>query len=444
MSLADMTITPVTAPAAGGKPAGSTSGSIGRAPAQAPGTLVFNGGRFSSADGSDPAAIIKREGGSAAPMPSKEILAKFGATWAQDPTAPTAETGAKPVEVPAGEPAAAAPPAGATTEAGTDAAKPAEQALAAAPVTDDIKALFGERKPAEIKAELDRYVEANRRLVAEAETARAKPAAPVADDGDYIDDSVGFVRRGIARQLGITDPMHADVTAELQALTLDLNSEMLGAPLETAHKAARDAAKARQALARDKRTRTAQGDSSTASEEATTKQTTAFIGNRLSASRTSPDGKALPSLREQFPLAAAMAGRHGSPPLEAQIYEVYRRELHTGRFDPQRLNDDDYLIATAGEVLESYHRSQYQDLADALGKARPPSTETPPTTPAPAPAAATIASQGPPQGHGGRTALTAADSSVAPATPPTVPAPKPTTKKLQSREEFFARHYPKS
>jgi hypothetical protein len=440
MSLADMTITPVTAPASGGKPAGSTSGSIGRAPAQAPGTLVFNGGRFSSADGSDPAAIIKREGGSAAPMPSKEILAKFGATWAQDPTAPTAETGAKPVEVPAGEPAAAAPPAGTTPEAGTDASKPAEQAPAAAPVADDIKALFGERKPAEIKAELDRYVEANRRLVAEAETARTKPAAPVADDGDYIDDSVGFVRRGIARQLGITDPMHADVTAELQALTLDLNSAMLGAPLEVAQQAARDAAKARQALARDKRTRTAQGDSSAASEEATTKQTTAFIGNRLSASRTSPDGKALPSLREQFPLAAAMAGRHGSPPLEAQIYEVYRRELHTGRFDPQRLNDDDYLISESAKILES----QYQALADDLGKARTPSTATPPTTPAPAPAAATIASQGPPQGHGGRTALTAADSSVAPATPPTVPAPKPTTKKLQSREEFFARHYPKS
>jgi hypothetical protein len=437
MSLADMTITPVTAPASGGKPAGSTSGSIGRAPAQAPGTLVFNGGRFSSADGSDPAAIIKREGGSAAPMPSKEILAKFGATWAQDPAAPpAAESGSKPVEAPAaGEPAAAAPPAGTTP----DAAKPAEPAPAA-PVPDDLKALFGERKPAEIKAELDRYVEANRRLVAEAETARTKPAAPVADDGDYIDDSVNFVRRGIARQLGISDPMHADVTAELQALTLDLNSAMLGAPLEVAQQAARDAAKARQALARDKRTRTAQGDSSAASEEATANKTTAFIGNRLSASRTSPDGKALPSLREQFPLAAAMAGRHGSPPLEAQIYEVYRRELHTGRFDPQRLNDDDYLIAESAKLLES----QYQDLADALGKARPPSTATPPTTPAPAPAAATIASQGPPQGHGGRTALTAADSSVAPATPPTVPAPKPTTKKLQSREEFFARHYPKS
>jgi hypothetical protein len=430
-----MTITPVTAPASGGKPAGSTSGSIGRAPAQAPGTLVFNGGRFSSADGSDPAAIIKREGGSAAPLPSQEILAKFGATWAQDPAAPAAEPGAKPVEVAAGEPAAAAPPPGTTP----DAAKPAEPAPAdvTAMSTDDLKALFGERKPAEIKAELDRYVEANRRLVAEAETARTKPAAPVADDGDYIDDSINFVRRGIARQLGISDPMHADVTAELQALTLDLNSAMLGAPLEVAQQAARDAAKARQALARDKRTRTAQGDSSAASEEATANKTTAFIGNRLSASRTSPDGKALPSLREQFPLAAAMAGRHGSPPLEAQIYEVYRRELHTGRFDPQRLNDDDYLISESAKLLES----QYQDLADALGKARTPSTATP-TTPAIAPAAATIASQGPPQGHGGRTALTAADSSVAPATPPTPAAPK-RTKQLQSREEFLARHYPK-
>jgi hypothetical protein len=212
---------------------------------------------------------------------------------------------------------------------------------------------------------------------------------------------------------------------------------MLGAPLEVAQQAARDAAKARQALARDKRTRTAQGDSSAASEEATTKRTTEFIGNRLSATRTASDGKALPSLREQFPLAAAMAGRHGSPPLEAQIYEVYRRELHTGRFDPQRLNDDDYLISESAKLLES----QYQDLADALGKARTPSTATP-TTPAIAPAAATIASQGPPQGHGGRTALTAADSSVAPATPPTPAAPK-RTKQLQSREEFLARHYPK-
>lgn len=432
-----MTITPVAAPAApSSKPASTSFVRPGGGPA---GTITMKDGRFSAADGSDTAPIIKREGGSsaAAPKNASEILAKFGATWAKDPAAPTpeGEPGAKPVETPAPIPtpgAAAAAPA-APAEPGKEQPKPSEVVV---PGLDDLKALFGERKPAEIKAELDRYAEANRRLVAEMETGRKQPAAD--DDSDYIDNSVGAVRRLIAKQLGIADPQHADVTAELNALTLDLNSAMLGAPLEVAHQAARDAAKARQALARDKRTRTAQGDSSSASEEAATKQATAFIGNRLSATRSAPDGKALPSLREQFPLAAAMAGRHGSPPLEAQIYEIYRRELATGRFDPQRLNDDDYLIAEAGKLLES----QYQDLAETLGKARTPSTATPPPAPAPAPAAAPSASDGPPQGHGGRTALTAADSSQAPPTPPTPPAPKPTTKKLMSKGDFFAKWFP--
>lgn len=433
MSLADMTITPAAAPSS--KPAGPAATSFVRPNAGPTGTLVMKDGRFSAADGSDAAPIIKREGGAGAAPPknASEILAKFGATWAQDQAAP----GAKPAEAApsaSGE-AAAAPPAAAAAEPGKEPPKPAEGS-AAALVPDELRVLFGERKPAEIKAELDRYAEHNRRLVAEIETARKAPAAPADDAGAYIDDSVGDVRRRIARALGHEDPNHADVTAELQALTLELNAAVFGATLDDAQQAKRDAAKARQALARDTRARKAQGESQPSSEEAAAKQATAFIGNRLSATRTGSDGKALPALRDQFPLAAVMAQRPGAPPLEAQIYEIYRRELNTGRFDPARVNDDDYLISEAGKILESH----YQDLAETLGKARTPSTATPPTPAPPAPAPS--ASDGPPQGHGGRTALTAADSSQAPPTPPTPPAPKPTTKKLMSKGEFFAKWYP--
>lgn len=431
MSLSEFTIAPAAA-ASEAKPA-----AVSR-PASPAGSFTFNEGKFKPADGNDgPRHEIREGGGAPARAIPAETLAKLGAKWTEQ--APAAE--AKPAE-------GAAPAEAAKTETPTaDATKPdpAKPAEAPVPSPDDIKAIFGDRKPADVKAELDRYLEHNRKLAAELEEAR-KPKTSAArgklDDAadTYVDDSVGAVRRLIAHSLGYDDPDHADVTAELTALTSDLTAKQFGVQLDAAQQAARDAAKARQALARDKRSRKAESDAATndpgKSEAEAAKRATEFIGNRLVAQRTGPDGKALPPLKEQFPLAAAMAARTGRS-LEDQIFDAYRRELPTGRFDPQRLHDDDYLISEAGKILEAH----YQDLADTLGKARPTPSTAQPKPPATAPAAATSESQGQPQSHGGRTALTAADSSVAPATPLT--APTTTQKRRPSRDEFLDRHYPR-
>lgn len=423
------------------------AGRVGTTPGPAVRETFAEGGGFKPVGGDTAPKHVRTEGGTSARLIPPAILAKLDAAWAKNEApaeggaAPAANGAAAPAQPAAGAPAAAAP---------ADPAKPAEgkppetTAPAPAPTADEIRTLFGDRPPAAVKAELDRVIEHNRKLAADLEEARKAPAGARAGGAGedlaeaYIDDSATTLRKFIARAIGAEDPQHADVTAEMEGLYRDLTASLFGVQLDAAQQAARDAAKARQALARDKRSRKAEGDAAAATaqasaEAATAKKAAEFIGNRLSATRTGPDGKPAPSLREQFPLAAALAQRPGARPLEDQILEVYRRELQTGRFDPARLADDDYLISESGKILESY----YQDLAETLGKARNPTPSTAPPTPAPAPDATASAAQ-PPQGHGGRT-LTAADSSTAPATLRTSPTnPKPTRPK--TREELFDKY----
>lgn len=375
------------------------------------------------------------------------LLAKLQVGWGEKPPAdapPEPVAAEKPVEaVPAAEVKA---PDAAKPE--PDGPKPAE--LAAPPP-----------ELAELTAARERLTAQNAKLLADLETARAAPKPAErskldeAFDG-YIDDPWTALRRGIAHGLGIDDPEHAAVTAELDALIPDLTAKLLSVPLDPTQQASRDAAKARQALARDKKSRKAESDAATKAqaaqaEQAKTDQVAAFIGNRLSLARPGSDGKPAPSWREAHPLTMSMAQRLTGMTPELLVAQVVQRGLSTGRYDQARASDDDYLIASALRDIEA----DYQVIADDLIKARtPPSTQpsppqvSPPSTaattpPAPAPVATTSASQAPPQGHGGRT-LTQADSSVAPATPPSTPAPaspQPTTRKLLSRKDFLDQRY---
>jgi hypothetical protein len=313
---------------------------------------------------------------------------------------------------------------------GSDGAKPAEAAADPAKEAEPAKDAPPATAPdalAEATARAERVAAHNAKLLVELEAARGKPASRSklddAADG-YIDDHYAAVRHLIARGLGIDDPEDAAVTAELAALTSDLTSKVFGVSLDTTQQAARDAAKARQALARDKRTRKAESDAAAKGDQATAEaskaeQAATFIGNRLST--------------KDYPLLHALsADLDGLPPAQL-VWKVIDHASRTGEIDPSKMPDDQ-LIAHAAKKIETH----YQALAGKIGKASPsPSTAQP--APAAEPVAATSASQGATQSHGGRK-LTAADSSAAPATPPSAPPRSPP--KPKTRAEFLAQRFP--
>lgn len=383
------------------------------------------------------------------------LLAKLQEGWGEKPAAvpastPPAPAPTTPAPVADVTPRAAATAAPATTEPSATESPTAAEAKAA-----EVTPPAPPPELAELAAARDRLSAQNAKLLAELEAAR-KPQASVrgaldeAADG-YIDDPEVAIRHVIARALGLDDPQHAEVTAELDALIPDLTAKRFAVPLDATQQASRDAAKVRQALTRDKRSRKAESDAAAKAqtadaEQAKADQAATFIGNRLSLARTASDGKPAPSWRDAHPLTMAMAQRLSGMAPERLVATVVQQGLATGRYDQARAGDDDYLIASALRDIES----DYQAIADSFGKARPAPPSTPPQAPppstatlppAPAPAANTSASQVPPQGHGGRT-LTQADSSVAPATPPSTPAPAPiNTRKLLSRKDFLDQRY---
>lgn len=318
---------------------------------------------------------------------------------------------------------------------------PAEPAKAAAPTPpEDWKTQLETTA-----AERTRYETANKALLSELEELKKQPARKAASalleeaGSEYIDNSKGSLRKLIANAFGLDDPNHADVTAELSALANDLTSELFGVQLDTAQQASREAAKARQALARDKRERKAESDANANKATATAEtsqaeQSAAFIGNRLSQAR---DGKAL---REQFPLTMALAERVDGMSPEKLIWTVYQRESKLGRYDQARSSDDDYLITETARLIETH----YQALADAVAKAKPlPSTSTATTEQAGLkPDAQESARKDQRQSHGART-LTQAAASVAPATQPAVKTKteKAKPKAMPSRKDVLGRHF---
>jgi hypothetical protein len=345
-----------------------------------------------------PDAILAKIDGGVSAEPAKEV-----------PAAEAAKT------EPAATATAATPPA--------EGADPAKPPAAVEPVKESAL------DPTEHAAARDRLTAMNAKLLADLEAAKAAPTASARSKLEdaaesYIDNHIGALRALIARGLGIDDPDHEDVTVELTALTHDLTSRQFSVPLDAAQQASRDAAKDRQALARDKKSRKAESDAAASKTSASAdaelaNQHAAFIGNRLSTS--------------DYPFLHAMAQDVDGLPPAHLVLRVIEHGGRTGEIDRPKMSDD-ALIAYAAKKIEAH----YKALAEKIDKARtpsPPSTASP--EPAKAPDANTSASQGSPQGHGGRK-LTAADSSAAPATPPS--APKQSTRP-KSRAEFLRERF---
>lgn len=379
-------------------------------------------------------AEVIHEGGRgnrALPASTAALLARLDA-----PAAPGAAA------IPSQPPAAPAVPApvGATPHptAGAPAAAPPPPAPGAPGPADTVQAQLEQ-----LTAERARLVEANRRLVESAEAARAgapPPTGAMLDElaGEYGRDTAGTIRKVVARFLGVDDPAHPDVDAELAGLTTDLTSHVHKVSMDPSQQALRNTAQTRILLAHDKKARKAESETAAKAAQAQAEadkasQAVSFIGNRLSTAR--PDGS---TLQQSVAHAAALAPIFTGMSLEAEILATYPRLLAVGILDPARKNDDDYLVSETAKYLEA----QYKAHVDRIDAARPqPSTATTTTPPAPAPAASTSASQAPPHSHGGRS-LTQADSSAAPAVPPSVPTPDQTTKNMKSRRDVLSRYFP--
>lgn len=318
-----------------------------------------------------------------------------------------------------------------------EAAPAEEKAVDAAPSPADV-----------ITAERDRYAEHNRQLLAELDGVRKAPARgepsereKALDEAErtYLDDPIASVRRLIGTVLGVAHDSK-DVDTELSGLYTDLTSRELNVPLEAAHKATREAIRARQMLARDKRERKAESEATvnrgTQDEESRhTEEAATFIDGRLSTK--SMTGK---SIADDHPLLMQFAEELDGMKPSTLLWKVIQRETKTGVLDPKM--PDDQMIPAAAKLVERH----YQSLAERFGKARP--TLTPTDTAKTDPAKATAnASQEQRQTPGART-ITNATASVAPATSPTKKAaPKqeeapPKFKTNKERQEWALRHIP--
>lgn len=288
------------------------------------------------------------------------------------------------------------------------------------------------------RAELERVTARNRDLVAELERAKAgagkrdltsREKAMQAAEQQYFTGQSGAidaVRTFLASVLGIEDPKHADVDAELSGLYQDLTSRELGVSVDPAQSAKREAARTRQLLARSERERKAVQDAAgkPTPEDPEAKlvtEHTTLIGNRLSQRQA--DGK---TVGDAYPATMQLAERFYGLKPEATLLRVIREGFVTGEFDPHRPNEE--LIDQALKKSETHFRNLYQVLAGAFGGASTPaSTATPNTSDA-------SANKDAGQRQAPRP-ITNASASVAPATLPAKPETQSKTPTYRSETE---------
>lgn len=318
-----------------------------------------------------------------------------------------------------------------------DDTKPVEVAPADAAPVDSAKPADATPPPAEWKAQLDtavaereRMEAANKQLLADLEAAKKPAEIPAAHKllteagNGYLESEIDSIRKLIAAGHGIDDPNHADVTAELAALTNVLTAHVFNVPLDVAQQASRDAARARQLLARDKRERKAESDQNAQREQADAEARKAdtvasYIGTKVQS--------------KDYPLLTSLAQDLDGISPGHVIWQAIERGKKLGHVDPAKMSDDD-LISYGAKTVETY----YKALADKIVKATQPSTATT-EQPAKKPDATGSASNDQRQSHGART-LTQAAASVAPATPPAVKT-KTATNRLPSRKEVLDKHF---
>lgn len=291
--------------------------------------------------------------------------------------------------------------------------------------------------PGEWQAKLDaeiatrtRMESVNKQLVADLEAARKPPESPpvpklLNEAGqEYLENDIAAVRKLIAAGHGLDDPNHADVTAELAALTNILTAHVFNVPLDPAHQASRDAARARQLLARDKRERKAESDQ--AAQRVTAQAETqkadhaaSYIGNQLQA--------------KDYPLLTALSHDIDGVSPGHVAWRALETAKKLGKIDETKMSEAD-LIAYGAKEAETH----YQAFRDKILKAIPTSTAEQPAKKPDAPGSASTDQR---QSHGART-LTQAAASVAPATSPAVKTRTAQPTRLPSKRDILAKHFP--
>jgi len=312
-----------------------------------------------------------------------------------------------------------APAEAAGDQKAPDEAKPDEEAPAPTEIDD-------------LRVEFERVSSANRELIQRVEQLEAAPqrGEPTAREKmlaeaetSYLDDSVGAIRKLVASVLGV-EPDHKDVDQELKLLYADLTSRELDVPLEAAHKAARDAARARQMLARDKRERKAESEqqqkrASTDDDTRKADSAASYIANRL-PSMKDESGKAF---ADEFPLLMGLSEELDGMTPQMLLWKAIEREHKAGTIDYAKLGEEKAL-RTVARMIEDH----YEGIGNKVAGVKNSKNDTAKREAAPS---AEQASQKR-QGTAART-ITNARSSVAPATPP---AKKPVAPAANERPKF--------
>lgn len=321
---------------------------------------------------------------------------------------------------------------------------PDEAELEAAPADPAAPAPADQAKPAEVApaanewqtkhaaevATRERVEAANKQLLADLEAARAKtvetpPVHKLLNEAgnQYLEDDIAAVRKLIAAGHGIDDPMDATVTAELAALTNVLTAHVFNVPLDTAQQASRDAARARQLLARDKRERKAESEQAAQrsvqqAEVAKADAAAAYIGNQLNA--------------KDYPLLMALSHDFDGVTPGHVAWRALEQADKLGKIDRTKMSEAE-LVAYGAKEVENHYRG----LADKILKVtQPPPADKPSTATTPN----ENKSKDQRQSHGART-LTQAAASVAPATPPAVKTRTAQPTKMPSKKDILDKHF---
>lgn len=283
-----------------------------------------------------------------------------------------------------------------------------------------------------LKSENARLAEHNRKLleqvnkVTQRELSEREKALDEAERM-YLDDNVGAIRRLIAQALGVNDPSHKDVDEELKGLYVDLTSKELNIPLETSHKAAREALRARQLFARDKRERKAEESekANRASEDEGTRrarEAAAFIEPKLS--------------KDAYPLLNALSNDFDGMDPGLLVWRVIERETAAGTLDVSL--GDAKLIEAASKLIEDH----YKQLAEKIVTI----TKSKDAVPSAAPAVVEASKEASIESKDKKQTITNAQASVAPATPAKKvegkAVEKPKFRNDKERRAWALRHLP--
>lgn len=282
----------------------------------------------------------------------------------------------------------------------------------------------------EIRTDRERLVTANRQLLSELETERKRPRSEMnerlkaLDEAEriYVDDPIKAYRKFVATVLGVKEDAK-EVDEELSGFYTDLTARELNVPLEQATKATREAARTRQALARDKRERQAESEAkknqNTESEDSQrTQKGSEFVSTLLNKQINGE------SVREKYPLLMELSEQLDGLKPEMLIWKVLERDAKAGVIKPDA--DDLKTLDQVAKAIENHYETVVEKATKAKNKKKTDTTkqvEKKPST--------EKVSEEQRQQSGTRN-LTNAKASVAPAAPPA----KKTVEKTEQRPKF--------